>query len=46
MSDEEIVRFYSDMIFGVAMRYVRNTTDAEDVYSEVFLRYFKRVRTF
>lgn len=46
MSDEEIVRFYSDMIFGVAMRYVRNTTDAEDVYSEVFLRYFKRERTF
>lgn len=46
MNDEEMVRFYSDMIYGVAMRYVRNTTDADDVYSEVFLRYFKRVRTF
>ena len=46
MTDEEIVRFYSDMIFGVAMRYVRNSTDADDVYSEVFLRYFKRVRSF
>lgn len=46
MNDEEIVRHYSDMIFGVAMRYVRNTTDADDVYSEVFLRYFKKKRTF
>lgn len=46
MTDEEIVRFYSDMIFGVAMRYVRNNTDADDVYSEVFYRYFKRVRRF
>ncbi len=46
MSDEEIVRTYSDMIFGVAMRYVRNTTDAEDVWSEVFFRYYRRVREF
>jgi RNA polymerase sigma-70 factor (ECF subfamily) len=46
MSDEEIVRTYSDMIFGVAMRYVRNPTDAEDVYSEVFYRYYRRVREF
>ena len=46
MSDEDVVRTYSDMIYGVAMRYVRNTTDAEDVYSDVFYRYFRRVREF
>ena len=34
------------MIYGVAMRYVRNRTDADDVYSDVFYRYFRRVRTF
>ena len=46
MNDEEIVRKYSDMIYGVAMRYVRNRTDADDVYSDVFYRYFRRVREF
>ena len=46
MNAEEVVRFYSDMIYGVAMRYVSNMTDAEDVYSDVFYRYFRRERTF
>ena len=46
MNGEEIVKKYSDMIYGVAMRYVRNPTDAEDVYSETFYRYFRRERTF
>ena len=26
MNDEEMVKAYSDMIYGVAMRYVRNRT--------------------
>ena len=46
MNDEEMVKAYSDMIYGVAMRYVRNRTDAEDVYSDVFYRYFRRERKF
>ncbi len=46
MNDEEMVKTYSDMIYGVAMRYVRNRTDADDVYSDVFYRYFRRQRTF
>ena len=46
MSDEEVVRTYSDMIYGVAMRYVRDRNAAEEVYSDVFYRYFRRVRTF
>ena len=46
MNDEEMVRAYSDMIYGVAMRYVRNKADADDVYSDVFYRYFRRPRSF
>ena len=46
MNAEEIVRKYSDMIYGVAMRYVRNRADADDVYSDVFYRYFMRERVF
>ena len=46
MNDEEMVKTYSDMIYGVAMRYVRNRADADDVYSDVFYRYFLRERKF
>lgn len=46
MNGEEIVTRYSDMIYGVAMRYVGNHADAQDVYSEVFYRYFKKERSF
>ncbi|MBR2304890.1 MAG: sigma-70 family RNA polymerase sigma factor [Ruminococcus sp.] len=46
MKADEVVKTYSDMIYGVAMRYVRNRADADDVYSDVFYRYFRRERTF
>lgn len=46
MSAEEIVRTYSDMIYKIAFRYVRNPHDAEDVLSETFLTYFKKEREF
>ena len=46
MSGEEIVRTYSDMIYGVAMRYVRDRYSADEVYSDVFYKYFLRERTF
>ena len=46
MNGEQIVRKYSDMVYGIAMRYVRNRTDADDVYNEAFYRYFRRERTF
>lgn len=46
MNDEEMVRTYSNMIYGVAMRYVRNRTSAEEVYSDVFYRYFRKPREF
>ena len=34
------------MVYGVAYRYTQDPTDAEDVYSETFLTYFKKVREF
>lgn len=46
MNGEEIVRTYSDMIYKVAMRYVRNPVDADEVYTDVFYRYFRREREF
>lgn len=46
LNGEEIVRTYSDMVYKIAMRYMHNPADAEDVYSETFLAYFKKERTF
>ncbi len=46
MNGEEIVQKYSDTVYGIAMRYVKNQTDADDVYNDVFYRYFRRERTF
>lgn len=46
MNSEEIVRFYSDMMYKIAFRYARNQYDAEDIVSEVFLTYFRKERTF
>lgn len=46
MSDEEIVIKYSDMVYKIAFQQLRNRTNAEDVFSEVFLKYFKKKRTF
>lgn len=46
MDGEEIVRTYADMVYRVALRYVRSPHDAEDVFSEAFLIYFKKERSF
>lgn len=46
MDAETVVRTYSDMVYGIAYRYARDPTNAEDIYSEVFLTYFKKERTF
>ena len=40
------MRIYADMVYRIAYRYVKNSTDADDVFSEVFLAYFKKERTF
>lgn len=44
--EEQIVRTYADMIYRIACRYTGNTTDADDVFSETFLRYFRKERHF
>ena len=44
--EEQIVRTYADMVYRIACRYVNNSIDADDVFSEVFLTYFKKERTF
>ena len=41
-----MVRTYSDMVYKIAYRYMSNPADAEDVYSETFLTYFKKEREF
>ena len=46
MNEEQIVRTYADMVYKIAYRYTSNTADAEDVFSETFLAYFKRERSF
>ena len=46
MMEEQIVRTYADMVYRIAYRYVNNTIDTDDVFSEVFLTYFKKERSF
>ena len=40
------MRTYADMVYRIAFRYVKNPIDTDDVFSEVFLAYFKKERTF
>jgi len=43
---DEIVSRYSDRIYGFALRTTRNTSDAEEVFQEVFLTLTKKLDTF
>jgi RNA polymerase sigma-70 factor (ECF subfamily) len=43
---DEIVSRYSDRIYGFALRITRNTSDAEEVFQEVFLTLTKKLDTF
>ena len=40
------MRTYADMVYRIAYRYVKNSIDTDDVFSEVFLAYFKKERIF
>ena len=40
------MRTYADMVYRIAYRYVKNTIDTDDVFSEGFLAYFKKERIF
>jgi len=39
----KLYRQYCDGMFGVAMRYVKNTDDAEDVVQEAFIKAFQKI---
>ena len=44
--EEQVVKTYADMVYRIAYRYVKNPIDADDVFSEAFLSYFKKERSF
>ena len=41
-SPEQVIRFYSDMVYRLAFARTGTRYDADDVYEEVFLRYLKK----
>jgi len=41
---ENVVKAYSDMVYRQAFSYVRNKSDADDIFQEVFLRYIKHIK--
>ena len=43
---EEIICRYADMVYRLAWAYVRNPSDADDIFQEVFLRYIRRAPAF
>lgn len=40
---EKAIELYGDMVYRLALVRTRNKSDAEDVFQEVFLRFFKNV---
>lgn len=46
MNDEEIVRHYANMVYKIAFNYTRNKIDADDIFSETFLKLFRKKRKF
>ena len=43
---EQVVEKYSEMVYRLAFSQLRSKTDADDVYQEVFFRYFRRQPSF
>lgn len=43
---ERVVRFYASTVYRLALAATKNSADADDVFQEVFLRYFKQGREF
>lgn len=41
-SIEEVIEKYKNMVYGIALTRVKNQSDAEDVFQEVFLVYFRK----
>jgi RNA polymerase sigma-70 factor (ECF subfamily) len=45
-SFDEIIERYKSTIYGIALTHTQNRADADDVFQDVFLVYFKKHRTF
>lgn len=43
---EVVVEQYGTMVYGLAYSMLRTKSDADDLFQEVFLRYFKKKRSF
>jgi RNA polymerase sigma-70 factor (ECF subfamily) len=43
---EFVVKAYSDMVYGIALSQLKNIPDAEDVFQEVFLTYFRKNKNY
>ena len=43
---QHVINTYSDMVYRLAYAMVKNQSDAEDIYQEVFLRYIRREPVF
>ena len=46
LDQESVIRQYADTVYRLAWAYVRNSTDADDVFQEVFLRYVRHAPEF
>lgn len=45
-SQEEVIRRSSDLVYRLAFSLVKNGTDADDIYQDVFLQYLRRTPVF
>lgn len=43
---QHVINTYSDMVYRLAYAMMKNQSDAEDIYQEVFLRYIRREPVF
>ncbi len=41
-SIETVIEQYKQMVFGIALSYTRSANDADDVFQEVFLTYYRK----
>lgn len=41
LSCEDVVNTYSNTVYKVALNMMKNESDAQDIFQEVFLRYVK-----
>lgn len=46
MTENEVIERYKDTVYKIAYTYCKNKSDADDVFQEVFLRYFRKTPVF